>query len=276
VEVDDVPSSEGQLTVFVSYSHADERWLKQLQVHLRPLERHGKIVPWDDTRIKAGSRWREEIKDVLSRAGVAVLLVSPHFLSSDFIHSNELPPLLEAAKHRGTLILPLIVRASRFEQTPALAQFQAVNSPSRPLAAISPARRDEVFVALCNRIEEALQSRGATRPVRDKAAIQKGTDTHTVPKRKRLTINSKLGDFAPHSAAADEHVVNRQAEVDGYVIRQLTSGTIQVFRNSRPVVPVKPVLRRLAKTLGVSLLNTNGNPRNTRQLGSELIKKLGG
>jgi hypothetical protein len=251
VEIDDAPRPERQLTVFISYSHTDERWLKLLQVHLRPLERRGKIVAWDDTRIKAGSRWREEIEDALSRAAVAVLLVSPHFLGSDFIQSNELPPLLEAAEHRGTLILPVIIRASRFEQTPALAQFQAVNPPSRPLAEMPPAKRDQVFVALSGRIEEAFQT-----PM-------------------RTTVHSTLGE-ASNDAALDLAAVNREVMIEGYVIRQLTSGTIHVIHGGQRVEPAKPVLRRFAKKLGISLSNTRGNPRNTRQLGSELIKVLGG
>lgn len=38
-----------------------------------------------------------------------------------------------------------------------------------------------------------------------------------------------------------------------------------------PKEVAKPALRDLATSLGVSLVNNNGNPRNTRQLGSEII-----
>jgi len=62
---------------------------------------------------------------------------------------------------------------------------------------------------------------------------------------------------------------------EGFVVREMTSGSIEVFKDGGAIIPVKPVLRQLASKIGVSLLNTNGNPRNTRQLGSELIKKLG-
>ena len=37
--------------VFVSYSHADEKWLKMLQVHVAPLERNGIVVLWIYTKI---------------------------------------------------------------------------------------------------------------------------------------------------------------------------------------------------------------------------------
>jgi hypothetical protein len=71
--------------VFISYSHEDAEWLKRLQIMLRPLTRTQIITVWDDNQIRAGSRWREQIKKGLAAAKVAVLLVSPNFLYSEFI-----------------------------------------------------------------------------------------------------------------------------------------------------------------------------------------------
>jgi tetratricopeptide (TPR) repeat protein len=143
--------------VFISYSRQDKKWLARLQVYLKPLEREGRLERWDDTRIRAGAHWREEIERALAEAKVAVLLISANFLASDFIAENELPPLLAWAEEAGVEILPVIVSPSRFEKTESLAQFEAVNDPKRPLSTLPKPKREEEWVRVVEVIEESLQ-----------------------------------------------------------------------------------------------------------------------
>jgi hypothetical protein len=139
--------------VFISYSHADKEWLERLKRHLKPLVREGNLDCWDDTHIRPGDDWQQEIQNALDMARVAVLLISADFFASDFIDETELPPLLDAAKAKGVRILPVILGASRFARNPDLARFQAVNPPDRPLNEMPQAEQERVLDRLAHTIE---------------------------------------------------------------------------------------------------------------------------
>lgn len=66
----------------------------------------------------------------------------------------------------------------------------------------------------------------------------------------------------------------KSASMGAYTIRELENGAIEVESNGEIIVPAKPVLRELANSKSISLFNSNGNPYNTRQLGSLLINIL--
>lgn len=154
---------EKPIPVFVSYSHKDERWLERLMVHLAPLEKLLQIDLWADTRIRPGSLWRDEIRAELSRAKIAILLVSADFLASEFIRTHELPPLLTSAELRGVAILPLIVSPCRFLRTQEISRFQAVNNPAATLLSVPPAEQELTFLKLAHAVEDrVLSERAAT------------------------------------------------------------------------------------------------------------------
>ena len=141
--------------IFISYSHRDARWLDELKTHLVPYVRVGGLEVWSDEAINAGARWREEIEAALERASVAVLLVSPNFLASDFIAKHELPALFAAARNEESTILWIPVSSSAYEVTEINA-YQAVLTPSRPLDRMKgPAERNRAFVKICQTIMEA-------------------------------------------------------------------------------------------------------------------------
>jgi internalin A len=141
--------------VFISYSHKDKRWRDDLDTNLKPYLRNGSVKSWSDIQIAPGSTWFEEIMLALADVGVAVLLVTPNFLASDFIHEHELGPLLKEADRGGVQILWLPIRESAYKQT-ALKNYQAVLDPARPLASMTPAARDRAWVKICEEIQRAV------------------------------------------------------------------------------------------------------------------------
>ena len=143
--------------VFVSYSHRDPEHLERLQIHLALLVREGHIHVWDDTRLKAGERWRNEIQSALASAKVGILLISADFLSSDFITEVELPRLLSAAARDGCTIIPVIVGPSSYDSHAQLREFQAINSPDKPLSRLRRSEREQVWVEVARRVRSALE-----------------------------------------------------------------------------------------------------------------------
>jgi hypothetical protein len=120
-------------------------------------------------------------------AKVAILLISADFLSSDFVARNEIPPLLAAARDDGAIILPLIISASRFSHTPMLAQFQAVNDPSKPLNGLSRSEQEEILVRLTEAVE-----RGMGNQQRKAPDTEPEESVDSVPLLKRLRLSECL------------------------------------------------------------------------------------
>lgn len=158
-------------SVFISYAHEDRRFLRELRVHLKPLERRHGILVWADTDLKAGSEWRKDIAQAIAGARVAVLMVSAHFFASDFIQEKELPPLLKGAKTAGVGILPIIARTCAFEDS-ELTDYQTLpsNTPERALARMSVDQRDGVYTQVADFIKKQLEKPAPRPPKRDQVS----------------------------------------------------------------------------------------------------------
>jgi hypothetical protein len=81
--------------LFISYSHKDRDWLDKLTEKLRPLQQRGEVGIWADSEIQPSQKFLDEIQHAISKARVAILLVSSHSLNSDFIAKNEANMALE-------------------------------------------------------------------------------------------------------------------------------------------------------------------------------------
>ncbi len=76
------------------------------------------------------------------------------------------------------------------------------------------------------------------------------------------------------SRVTADRVVKREAVQGEFTLRELASGSVEVWRADTLLQPAKPILRQLAEQLGVSQQNSSGNPLNTRSLGRHLIDQL--
>jgi tetratricopeptide (TPR) repeat protein len=142
----------GPRPVFISYSHDDESWKDRLVAHLGVLEQEGLLEVWNDRRIAAGDDWQPEIEAAMSRAQVAVLLVTASFLTSKFIRGKEIPRLLERRQHDGLRVIPVIVKPCAWTEVGWLAALQCRPKDGRALSGGSEHEIDTALTALAKEI----------------------------------------------------------------------------------------------------------------------------
>ena len=149
------PKIQLRKPVFISYSHKDVKWLEKLKQFLRPLEELELIRVWDDTEIRPGLDWLEDIRKALELARVAIFLVTQNLLDSPFVREKELPTLVDAATNRGCLIFWIAVSSSTIADSP-LAKFQGAISPNSPLDLMSEPEQAKTLVDIYQKMKAAV------------------------------------------------------------------------------------------------------------------------
>lgn len=120
------------LSLFISYSHKDDTFMDQLRAALVPYERTGELEVWADPLIEPGQKWEGEIFTNLDRAQIVILLISNDFMGSYFCMEKELALAVERHGKGECEIVPVIVRASRFDKLP-LGKIQAIIPGNKPV-----------------------------------------------------------------------------------------------------------------------------------------------
>lgn len=95
--------------IFISYSHEDLSFRKELQTYLVNLERENKIEIWHDGLIDAGIGWNEKIIKKLEESDIIILMISQTFISSQYIHEVEMKKALEQKIVGKSKIVPILV-----------------------------------------------------------------------------------------------------------------------------------------------------------------------
>lgn len=104
--------------LFFSYSHRDEKLRDKLALHLSMLQRQEVIRSWHDRKIQAGTEWAKEIDGKLNAAGIILLLISDHFLASDYCYDIEMTRAMERHEAGEARVIPIILRPVDWRGTP--------------------------------------------------------------------------------------------------------------------------------------------------------------
>lgn len=126
---------------------------------------------------------------------------------------------------------------------------------------------DRVMVLRVNVDDEAGVS---VETLLDSSAEQYLKDFGSNPNGFVYRIASKRRQVRP----VESLTVVSEAQYKDLVVRQYENGTISVLVDGAVQPVAKPLLREIAAEIGVDLLNANSQPKNTRQLGADVIKNL--
>uniref|UniRef100_A0A1X7T833 TIR domain-containing protein n=1 Tax=Amphimedon queenslandica TaxID=400682 RepID=A0A1X7T833_AMPQE len=105
-------------TIFISYSHSDEKMWKELEKHLSTLRRQGVINTWYDRLIGPGEDIHGQINDHLNSADIILLLVSADFLASDYCYDIEMKRAIERHNKGEARVIPVILRPCDWHGAP--------------------------------------------------------------------------------------------------------------------------------------------------------------
>lgn len=145
----------GRHQIFISYSHKDQEWFNKLQLMLAPVEAFHGIKVWDDKEIMPGTYWHNAIKAALSQTKVAICLVSPNFINSSYITTNELSYFMKEAARQQVKIFPIAISHVEDAQNP-LREIQYVNNPAEPFDKMSDEMQHATLTTMVQQLIETM------------------------------------------------------------------------------------------------------------------------
>lgn len=130
------------LKIFYCYAREDKTLRDDLEIHLSSLKRQHHIMTWYDREIFPGAEWKKEINVHLNDAHIILLLISPHFMASDYCYSIEMKQALDKHSKGNARVIPIIIRPVDWEGAP-FCDLQVLPTNAKPVT--SWPNSDEAF-----------------------------------------------------------------------------------------------------------------------------------
>ena len=143
------------LKVFCSYSHRDEHYLEILKTWLVGLERDGLIEEWHDRMITPGQEWDKTIAENLETSDMVLLLVTPHFMASQYIYEKEISQAVENHSRGKARVVPIMLRPSPPLAGTPFGKLQALPKDGKPIT--TWANQDQAWLDVLKGIQQAVE-----------------------------------------------------------------------------------------------------------------------
>ncbi|KPA10204.1 TIR protein [Candidatus Magnetomorum sp. HK-1] len=140
--------------IFICYSHNDKNFLeKYLIPYLKQLKYDRNIDFWYDKAIQTGHAWKPEIEKAIQSSGLAICLISQHFLSSDFIRQKELP-MIFSMKEKGMIVIPILVDNCGWKRCQEIEAIQILPKCGTPLLEMNDKQIKETLDFIMDEIDK--------------------------------------------------------------------------------------------------------------------------
>lgn len=148
-------------SVFISYSHRDEKFKDELVMRLKVLQAAGLAgTVWTDRMLEPGELWDTAIIQNLKKADVVVLLLSNAAMASPYIQKKEVATALERHRAGTAVVVPVILERCQWNLG-ELKALQALPRDAKPLREWKPQNAGwyNVMEALKEKIAAMQQAR---------------------------------------------------------------------------------------------------------------------
>lgn len=146
-----------KLKIFISYSHKDMKYKKELLTHLKSLELTHNIDVWHDGKILAGDTIDSEVLIQLGISDVVLLLVSPSFLASSYCIDVELKKAIERHKEGNCIVIPVILSESVIDDSISFSKLMRVPEDGKPIQKFKP--QNNGYVNAVVKIKQMIDSK---------------------------------------------------------------------------------------------------------------------
>src|SRR5215510_12890765 len=152
--------SRSLIRLFISYERSDEDLRLELNKHLSNLRRQQIISDWHDRRILPGQEWADQIDNALNEAQIILLLISVHFMASDYCYTKEMVRAIERHDAGEAIVIPIILSACDWQGAP-FSKLQALPKDAKPIKNWND--RDEAWLDVVRGLRRVIES--LSRPV---------------------------------------------------------------------------------------------------------------
>lgn len=223
------------ITLFFSYSHKDEALRNELETHLALLKHQGVITAWHDRRITAGGDVDKSISSTLESSQIILLLVSAHFLASNYCYEKEMKKTIQKHEEGSAVVIPVILHPCDWHSAP-FGHLRATPTDGKPIS--MHANQQEALAIVAKDVREAAKSflGQQAQSVEDEPTVEPASPSPQASRSGNLRIKRSF----------DDHERDAFLENSYEYIARYFEGSLQELGKRNPHIKVR--FKRMSAT----------------------------